>query len=286
MTTTPRPGNTLANRIRWLQEQSKSENLAVLEDILLIFKDSTDEKLYTAAARAGAFLIVKHLINYFDVYEKKIRIGLVKIFQSLEINPKDYLDDYIFAKNPNTRFNLARILLLLKDGQLIHAHFMNLLNDKNEKVRATAVSFLKFIPKRKCESILESKLADPDERVIANCIEVIEKYADPEYEQTLIEFSHHGNNRIRANAIKAKWTLGYGDPLSELQKMLQVHHDPWMRSSACWVLGECADEHNTQAIRLLSDGLYDDDPNVRRNAITACDKLGIEANEAIDNPEK
>ena len=80
-------------------------------------------------------------------------------------------------------------------------------------------------------------VTDADRRVVANSVEALESTGREEMLGLVRIFAAHPNNRIRANAIKALWSMGDTRAASLLDAMLRSD-DEMMRLSATWLLGE------------------------------------------------
>jgi HEAT repeat protein len=80
-------------------------------------------------------------------------------------------------------------------------------------------------------------VSDADRRVVANSVEALEALDREELLDLVRIFAAHPNNRIRANAAKALWTMGDRQARTLLDEML-ADPDEMMRLSATWLLGE------------------------------------------------
>jgi PleD family two-component response regulator len=75
-----------------------------------------------------------------------------------------------------------------------------------------------------------------------------------------MKYKRDRDNRVRANALRSLWNLGYKDIEGSLREMLR-DEDPQMRSSAVWVIGEIGHKQtNFKEMLGLVEG--DDDETV------------------------
>ena len=71
----------------------------------------------------------------------------------------------------------------------------------------------------------------------ANAVEAFEAVGDARVIKVLLPLQEDPDNRVRANTLKALWTLGHSGVESQLEEMLS-HSEEMMRLSAVWALGE------------------------------------------------
>lgn len=137
--------------------------------------------------------------------------------------------------------------------------------DTNPRIKAcivTAVSRL-ALPEDNIVDFLTHALREDDARVRANAIEAIEKLDLPDVTRLLLPMLKDEDNRVRANVIKALWTKDDQGRLLEVLKEMASDANPWMKSSAVFVLGNVTIPGR---IELLSVMAGDEHPKVRQNA--------------------
>ncbi|HNX75850.1 MAG TPA: HEAT repeat domain-containing protein [Candidatus Rifleibacterium sp.] len=137
--------------------------------------------------------------------------------------------------------------------------------DTNPRIKAciiTAVSRL-ALPDDDIVGFLTQALREEDARVRANAIEAIEKLDLPDVTRLLLPMLKDEDNRVRANVIKALWNKDDQGRLLEVLKGMAVDENPWMKSSAVFVLGNVTIPGR---IELLSVMALDEHPKVRQNA--------------------
>ena len=149
----------------------------------------------------------------------------------------DRVCDEIASLDPERRLKALQIVGYLEAGASLQTPLRELLADPDHRVRATAIRVLEIAGSATAFEALLQALADPDRRIRANAIEAFEQVDDQRFTQMLLPFLHDRDNRVRANACKALWHLGEPDSVTTLSAML-VDPDEAMRLSAVWLLGE------------------------------------------------
>jgi HEAT repeat protein len=119
----------------------------------------------------------------------------------------------------------------------LRQNLMALLNDPDRRVRATAIKIVQLAGSTEGMRLLVTALGDPDRRVRANAVEAFEDGGDALCVPLLRPFLQDPDNRVRANAAKAVWTLGSEEGRATLLSMLG-HEEELMRLSAVWAIGE------------------------------------------------
>lgn len=145
--------------------------------------------------------------------------------------------------------------------------------NKDSHARASAVKVLGTMINPKDLNMVLSFLNDPDQRVVANTLEVLEAIGGFHVIEYLKKYRDHRNNRVRANAIKALWKYGIRDVVEDLKIML-LDKKELMRASAVWVIGEIGRE-DFRLRNLLELVEKDTAEIVRRNVLKAKRKLSI-----------
>ena len=149
----------------------------------------------------------------------------------------DRVGDEVASLDPERRLKALQIVGYLDAGAKLRSSLQDLLGDPDRRVRATAIRVLELAGSATAFEALLAALADPDRRIRANAIEAFEQLDDPRFVQMLLPFLHDRDNRVRANACKALWHLGQPEAAAMLREML-ADADEAMRLSAVWTLGE------------------------------------------------
>ncbi|MBI3890531.1 MAG: HEAT repeat domain-containing protein [Candidatus Wallbacteria bacterium] len=122
--------------------------------------------------------------------------------------------------------------------------------EKEPTTRSAIVSALAKLAGPEGLNFLPQYLSDPDERVVANAIDGLNRSGNLEVVAYLKPMLRHPHNRIRANTILALWNLGDTKSLSELQKMLDSPETTFV-DSALYVMGAIGD-----SLRLVELGAH------------------------------
>jgi HEAT repeat protein len=149
----------------------------------------------------------------------------------------DRLAEEIGALDPQRRLKALRIVDALDAEQDLRQPLLDLLDDPDRRVRATAIRIVELSGSYEGVKILLAALSDPDRRVRANAVEAFEELADPRFVQILVPVLRDRDNRVRVNAAKALWQLGWLEARDVLLDMLE-DRDELVRRSAVWAIGE------------------------------------------------
>lgn len=133
------------------------------------------------------------------------------------------------------------------------------------RMKACVLSSLSRIATSKdsIEEIVAHGLGDPDSRVRANAVELVERLHLSGIARQLVPMLGDQDNRVRANVLKALWSSHDRRLLtSSLQEMIKSPNR-WMRISAAFVLQhiECEEQ-----LSLLAQLLADSEPDVQKSA--------------------
>lgn len=113
------------------------------------------------------------------------------------------------------------------------------------------------------QDVLAQALGDPDSRVRANAVEVIERLKIPSSGRLLVPLLADADNRVRANVLKALWTSHDRRTLAQTLHGMVDNTNPWMRASAAFVLQHIDIDDR---IRILGQLSTDPDPVVQNAA--------------------
>jgi hypothetical protein len=131
---------------------------------------------------------------------------------------------------------------LLKKNPTIRDILAKLVQDRDEKIRATAVNLLGTLVGPNDHDMILSLLNDKDKRVRANTVEALERLGNKRLVPILLRFRKDPVNRIRGNVIKALYNLGFTGIEDDLSEMLD-NTDPLMKASALWVISQIKISH-------------------------------------------
>lgn len=219
---------------------------------------SPSPQIKQTAVSAACTIIRENLMNSWNDLPEAVRHKLGTLLHSLSPTVVDELGKDLYSEEEVRRVRAVQVLGLLRDNPRVRDILAKLIQDRNVRVRATAVNLLGRIisfEDRDRELIL-SLLNDKDKRVRANTIEALEALGNKRVVPILLRFKADPNNRIRGNVLKALHTLGYSGVETELKTMLESN-DPYMKASALWVLSQTKlsdnDLHDKAGFYLLSE---------------------------------
>lgn len=149
----------------------------------------------------------------------------------------DRLSEEINSLDPERRLKALQVVGYVDAEKDLRSLLMDLIADPDRRVRATAVKIVELSGNVEGMRLLIGALSDPDDRVRANAIEAFEEIGDTRFAQLLGPFLNDPDNRVRANAAKALWSLGRREVKETLEAMLS-DPDEEMRLSAAWAIGE------------------------------------------------
>ncbi len=136
--------------------------------------------------------------------------------------------------------------------------------DASARVRSKATSVLGEVPGAHTDVLIERLINDPDARVRANAIEVLEGRSDEKVVAVLAERALAANGRERANAVKALCRLRVSTAGKQLVDMLRDSRAEH-RISALWVLRQIGWWQLVNEVGRLAKS--DDNVRVRRYAL-------------------
>lgn len=238
-----------------LHTLGKNGSLVDLPDIIAFVKHS-DFSISKAASECACAVIKENLLTHFNDVDAAVREKLGLLLQSLDPTIVDAIGNDLYCPNEQRRIRAVQILGLLKKHPRVKDIMAKLVQDRDVKVKATAVNLLGKIIGPNDHNILLSLLNDTDKRVRANTIEALESLGNRRLVPILLRFRKDSNNRIRGNVLKALFNLGFREIETDLIEMLNSSSN-FMKASALWVISEITLQttslENAAAECLLSD---------------------------------
>jgi hypothetical protein len=198
---------------------------------------SADEALRELARQEIGKVSFQRFLACFDGMDQHARTVAGRALTKIDPRLLDRLAREVDALEPNRRLLALRILEVLEPGSDLRQRLRELLEDPDQRVRATAIRIVALAESEAGMQTLLAALADPDRRIRANAIEAFEEHGDRAFVPVLVPFLRDPDNRVRANAAKALWTLGWSDARDELFDMLEDPSEA-VRISAAWALGQ------------------------------------------------
>lgn len=212
----------------------------------------------------------------FDDLEPATRQTAGRAMVKLVPGTKQRLSRLMTAGTTQDRLKALQIAQELNLSHELHDTLLIVATDSNPKLRSKAVILLGQTPTGLPELLVDKALNDPDSRVRANVIEVIDQRKDPQYLPMLSRMAQSRHNRERANAIKALLGMRMGSANQHLIAMLK-DSQPEHRISALWALKQVGLWQMLREIANLAKS--DSDTRVRRYALGVIRTLAANVNE-------
>jgi HEAT repeat protein len=230
-----RTGAVVAQRaaVRLVIDLVPNQRVTLLTPLL----GSGDTELRQLAVREVSKVSFKRYLERFDQMDEASRTIAAKALAKIDNQMLDRLAEEIGAMDPSRRLKALRIVDVLDAGQELRQPLLDLLDDPDRRVRATAIRIVELSGSYEGVKVLLAALSDPDRRVRANAVEAFEELADPRFVKILVPLLRDRDNRVRANAAKALWQLGWPEARDTMLDMLR-DQDELVRLSAVWAIGE------------------------------------------------
>ncbi|MCA8975914.1 MAG: HEAT repeat domain-containing protein [Planctomycetes bacterium] len=173
----------------------------------------------------------------FDGMDQKMRETAARALAKIDPGFVDRLGEEFISIEASRRLKALKVVELVQAGGDLREPLLEMLDDPDLRVRATAIRIIEVSGSVDGIKVLIDALAHPDRRVRANAVEAVEQLENATYIDLLRPFLRDRDNRVRANAAKALWNLGWADASDVLVAMV-AHDDPRMRVSAIWAVSE------------------------------------------------
>ncbi len=175
-----------------------------------------------------------------------------------------------------TRKEIERIQKLIdaNDSSSLDQLIKRLATEKNTFIKATLISAVGRLGGRENMEAVLGFLKDEDMRVVANTAEALENLGNAKCIEELIKHINHVDNRVRANVVKAVWkyaqsNMSAGRLILARLKTMMFSTKAQMRESALYVLGEIASD---EAMELISIAVSDKVESVQQKAREALER--------------
>jgi HEAT repeat protein len=235
--------------IRMLEDESNVVRLAALETLRDVeFEEkikvispllgSEDRAVRREVIEQIAALSYNRYLNSFDRLDRDKQAEAAKILSKLDEHLAEKLSGELSSLDPVKRLKALKIIQLTEKGPELSNVLEELLADPDLRVRATAIRLVQFGKSISAIATLMDLLGDVDGRVRANAVEAIEELGDKRFAPAIERLVNDRDNRCRANAIKCLWSLGGRDKAESALREMLGHEDQNMRLSAVWVISE------------------------------------------------
>ncbi len=198
-----------------------------------------DDTVRARAAREVARVSLAKFLDRFEDMGRTARQTAAKAIRKIDGQVGQRLEAELQKLSGKRLINALQVVDLLGAGGELREPLLDLLDDADVRVRATAVRIVELGGSVAGVDVLSDLLADPDRRVRANTIEAVEQLGDPEWIGKLMPFLRDRDNRVRVNAAKALWNLGWSGAREALVEML-ADPSPRLRVSAIWAIEQLA----------------------------------------------
>ena len=233
---------------------------------------NANPKIKQAAIEATCALIKENLILHFDELDKSMRDKLGGLMQTLDPRVLDEISNDLYSEDDERRLRAVQILGHMRKNPEIKEILAKLVQDRDVKVKATAVNLMGKVIGPEDQALLLALLNDTDKRVRANTIEALESLGNKRMVPILLRFRLDPSNRIRGNVLKALYVLGFTDIEQDLLEMLGSNSN-LMKASSLWVISQV--KLSTKKIAdECGHHLLSGDEMVYRNARKALETVG------------
>lgn len=177
------------------------------------------------------------LLRSFNRLDPATREAAARALAKIDARILDRLAEETASLDAERRLAALRLVGALDAGEALGETLAGLLADPDRRVRATAVKVVQLAGSAEGRRLLENCLTDPDRRVRANAVEAFEDAGDETCVPKLIPLLNDGDNRVRANAAKALCRYERPEGRATLEAMLRDPAEA-VRVSAVWALGQ------------------------------------------------
>jgi HEAT repeat protein len=235
------------------------------ENALLQLMTNAPESVRRVVSRAIGQSGFDQFWERFDRLDKPTRKQAGKAMLKLLPDGVARLKRRLASGTPEQKVKSLQIAQELDLADAIREELVHLCADANAHIRSKAVMVAGEVTTLPEEVLVDRLVNDPDARVRANAIEVMESQEQPKLLPVLAKRARSTHNRERANAIKALLRMRVGAASVQLTHMLRDPR-PEHRVSALWALRQSGWwQLLTEVGRLAKE---DQNLRVRRYALT------------------
>jgi len=265
--------NSLESVIIAMRIIAKIGTVADIFTLMPIATNHANQAIKKLATDAICSIIKESLLTRFNELTPDMRQKLAKILQTLDPKIINDLSKDLFSGDSERRLSALQMLGILKRHPHVKDIVAKLLQDRDIKIRATAIALLGKMMGPNDQHLVIMLLGDDDKRVRANTVEALESMGNPEMIPILAPYRRDPNNRIRGNVLKALYNLGQTDIGDDLLDML-TSSEPLQKASALWVITQLKYNGNKKVIDAAGACLLSDNKMVHRNAEAAMTAVG------------
>ena len=234
--------------------------------------NATNPAIRKLAVEAICSIIKESLLTKFNELTAEMRHKLATILQTLDPKIINELSKDLFSNDNERRLSALQMLGILRRHPRVKDLLAKLLQDRDSKIKATAVILLGKMMGPNDQEMVMTLLNDEDKRVRANTVEALESLGNPRLAPALLKYRKEPNNRIRGNVLKALYNLGHTDIEEDLLEMLNSK-EPLQRASALWVVSQVKYTKSPKIIDASGACLLTDNRIVHKNAVAALNSI-------------
>ncbi|HEX4794448.1 MAG TPA: HEAT repeat domain-containing protein [Humisphaera sp.] len=250
------------------------------ENSLLQLMTNAPESVRRVVGRAIGQTGFEQFWARFDRIDRQTRKQAGKAMLKLLPDGIARLKRRLLVGPPEQKIKALQIAQELELAEAIRDELVHLCADSNAHIRSKAISVAGDVAVIPAELLVDRLVNDPDARVRANAIEVMEGQEQPRLLPVLAKRARSAHNRERANAIKALLRMRVGAASVQLTHMLRDPR-PEHRVSALWALRQSGWwQLLTEVSKLAKE---DQNLRVRRYALTV---LKVVAQSAKDQQQR
>jgi HEAT repeat protein len=198
---------------------------------------STNPIVKKLAVEAICSIIKESLLTRFSELTVEMRQKLATILQTLDPKVINEISKDLLSNDNERRLSALQMFGILRRHPRVKDILTKLLQDRDPKIKATAVSLLGKMMGPNDQHMVMMLLNDPDKRVRANTVEALESLGNPRLVTSLFRYRKDPNNRMRGNVLKALYNLGHTDIEEDLLEMLNAS-ELLQKASALWVVSQ------------------------------------------------
>jgi HEAT repeat protein len=224
------------------------------------------------AVEAICTIIKESLLKRFNDLTSDMRQKLATILQTLDPKIINEISKDLLSQDNERRLSALQMLGILRRHPRVKEILSKLLQDRDPKIKATAVSLLGKMMGPHDHQMVMALLSDEDKRVRANTVEALESLGNPRLAPTLYKYRKEPNNRIRANVLKALYNLGQTNIEDDLLDMLNTK-ELMHKASALWVITQVKYAKSVKVTDAAGACLLINNDIVHKNALQALQAL-------------
>jgi HEAT repeat protein len=208
---------------------------ADFENMLLNLMTNSSDSVRRVVSRAIGQSGFDNFWQRFDRLDKATRKQAGRAMFKILPDALQRLQRRLAAGPMEQRLKAMQMAHELELGEPLKETILQLCSDANPRLRSKAVAMSATVPGIGAEALVERLINDPDARVRANTVEVLEQRQDMRFISVLAQRARSAHSRERANAIKALHRLRI---TTITQPLLMMLRDPRSehRISAMWTL--------------------------------------------------